>query len=231
MSLSSKSSKPAKRTKSRTLRPYSPPRTNRRFLYMLGLSLGLHVLVLFPPFGLAKSKPHAAAPPPLVATLKPITPPTQPELALKAEANAKPNEKTRPNEVKQQEAKPDLLKLAENKLRPNLAAHPNTVTSKPKTLVQQAQQQIKRQLLYPEAAIQQGLQGVATVRVFLDGQGNALAARVEVSSGFALLDEAAVRAARLLRGLQSGASSGTNNGTDNAAEADFLIPITFRLQP
>ncbi len=228
MSLSSKSSKPAKkRTTSRTLRPYAPPRANRRFLYMLGLSLGLHVLVLFPPFGLAKSKPHAAAPPPLVATLKAIAPPTQPELALKAEANAKPNEKTRPNEVKQQEIKPDLLKLTENQIRPNVTASPNTVTSNPKSLVQQAQQQIKRQLLYPEAAIQQGLQGIATVRVFLDGQGNALAARVEVSSGFALLDEAAVRAARLLRGLQNG----TNNGTDNTAEADFLIPITFRLQP
>ena len=59
-----------------------------------------------------------------------------------------------------------------------------------------AGEQMARELLYPPEAIERGLQGEALVLLFLDESGNAIAARLEASSGHALLDDAAVRAAR-----------------------------------
>ena len=77
---------------------------------------------------------------------------------------------------------------------------------------------MSRALLYPREAIEQGIEGEATVLLFLDESGNAIAARLEASSGHALLDDAAVRAARTLRGLPSG------------APREALLPVRFRLR-
>ena len=82
----------------------------------------------------------------------------------------------------------------------------------------QAYQQISRALLYPREAIEQGIEGEATVLLFLDESGNAIAARLETSSGHALLDEAALRAARSLRSLPAG------------APREALLPVRFRLR-
>jgi len=81
-----------------------------------------------------------------------------------------------------------------------------------------AGEQMARALLYPPEAIERGLQGEALVLLFLDESGNAVAARLEASSGYEILDDAAVRAARTLRALPSGA----------AREA--LLPVRFRLR-
>ena len=81
-----------------------------------------------------------------------------------------------------------------------------------------AAEQLQRELLYPPEAIERGLEGEALVLLFLDASGNAVAARLEASSGHALLDDAAVRAARTLRGLP-----------DSAAR-DVLLPVRFRLR-
>jgi periplasmic protein TonB len=81
-----------------------------------------------------------------------------------------------------------------------------------------AHKQMAKALLYPREAIEQGLEGQATVLLFLDSTGNVLAARLEDSSGHALLDEAAVRAARSLRGLP------------DAAPREALLPVRFRLR-
>ena len=81
-----------------------------------------------------------------------------------------------------------------------------------------AYSQISRALLYPREAIEQGLEGEATVLLFLDESGNAIAARLEASSGHALLDDAAVRAARTLRGLPG------------SAPREALLPVRFRLR-
>jgi protein TonB len=78
--------------------------------------------------------------------------------------------------------------------------------------------QLSRALLYPREAIERGIEGEATVLLFLDESGNAIAARLEASSGHALLDDAAVRAARTLRALPGG------------APREALLPVRFRLR-
>ena len=81
-----------------------------------------------------------------------------------------------------------------------------------------AAEQLQRELPYPPEAIERGLQGEALVLLFLDQSGNAIAARLESSSGHALLDEAAVRAARSLRALP------------DSAPREALLPVRFRLR-
>lgn len=81
-----------------------------------------------------------------------------------------------------------------------------------------ATEQLQRELPYPPEAIERGLQGEALVLLFLDQSGNAIAARLESSSGHALLDDAAVRAARSLRSLPDG------------APREALLPVRFRLR-
>jgi protein TonB len=81
-----------------------------------------------------------------------------------------------------------------------------------------ANEQLRRELFYPVEAIERGLQGDAVVLLFLDGKGTVIAARLEASSGHALLDDAAVRAARSLRGLPA------------SAPRETLLPVRFRLR-
>ena len=84
--------------------------------------------------------------------------------------------------------------------------------------VRQASAQVARSLLYPPEAVAHGLEGETLVLLFLDDAGNAVAARVERGSGHAILDEAAVRAARTVRSLPG-----------NAAR-EVLLPVRFRLR-
>ena len=83
---------------------------------------------------------------------------------------------------------------------------------------QRAAEQIARDLPYPPEAVERGLQGEALVMIFLDGAGNAIAARLEASSGHEILDEAALRAARRLRALPA------------SAPREALLPVRFRLR-
>lgn len=80
-----------------------------------------------------------------------------------------------------------------------------------------ASRQVANRLLYPEEAVARGLQGEALVLLFLDAAGNAVAARLEKSSGHALLDAAAVAAARSVRALPEG------------DDREVLLPVRFRL--
>lgn len=82
----------------------------------------------------------------------------------------------------------------------------------------QATGQLQRELPYPPEAIERGLQGEALVLLFLDRSGSVIAARLESSSGHALLDEAALRAARSLRALPA------------SAPREALLPVRFRLR-
>lgn len=81
-----------------------------------------------------------------------------------------------------------------------------------------AAEQMRSELPYPAEAIQRGLQGEALVLLFLDASGNAIAARLESSSGHALLDDAALQAARSLRSLP------------HSAPREALVPVRFRLR-
>lgn len=96
-------------------------------------------------------------------------------------------------------------------------AKPRVVMKAPNPVLRAAQAQLAEYLPYPPAAVAQGLEGETLVRVFLDAQGNALAARVERSSGAALLDDAAVAAARRLKALPQ------------EAPDELLLPVRFRL--
>lgn len=72
-------------------------------------------------------------------------------------------------------------------------------------------------LFYPEEAIQQGLEGEALVLLLLNEQGQVVAARIEESSGHAMLDDAALRAVRRLRTLPAD------------APMESLLPVRFRI--
>lgn len=117
------------------------------------------------------------------------------------------------------------LRLPQEPPRNANAARPTTAVPKAASLqwlsgeaARRASEQMTRELLYPPEAIERGLQGEALVLLFLDESGNAIAARLESSSGHALLDDAAVRAARTLRSLPQG------------APREALLPVRFRLR-
>lgn len=112
------------------------------------------------------------------------------------------------------DAKPEV----ERQARPKPSASPSRRGFTATDLARLALQQIARQPFYPEAAIAQGLEGEAVVRLFLDESGDAVAARLESSSGHALLDDAAVHAARAVRSLPVGSAS------------EVSLPVRFRLR-
>jgi len=80
-----------------------------------------------------------------------------------------------------------------------------------------ANAQLAQGLLYPLEAVERGLEGEVTVLLFLDDAGNVIASRLESSSGYPLLDDAALAAARGLRGLP------------DSAPREALLPVRFRL--
>jgi protein TonB len=98
------------------------------------------------------------------------------------------------------------------------AAQPGSPPRLAGEAARKAAEQLQRELLYPREAIERGLQGEALVLLFLDEAGNAVAARIESSSGHVLLDDAAVRAARSLRALPEG------------TPRDVLLEVRFRLR-
>jgi len=169
--------------------------------WALVISIALHALVLAAPAWRAKSQSQA----PLTVSLR--------------EPLAVPEPQNRAPET------PKLI-LPEKKPRQSAARPaPEPVARQTATLqrlsgqaARIAGEQMARELLYPVEAIELGLQGEALVLLFLDESGNAVAARLEESSGHALLDAAAVRAARTLRALPS------------SAPREALLPVRFRLR-
>ncbi len=174
----------------------------------LAISLLLHGLLLAsadPP--LAQRDPAPAAEQ-LAVTLSPAAlPATAPALRLDEE---KPSEISVPRRSQQA---PRVTAAA---------AAPARHSADPVSLLTgeaaaAANRQLAEELLYPPAAIASGMEGQALVLLFLDAGGNAIAARLEASSGYELLDLAAVRAARTLRALPS------------SAPREALLPVRFRL--
>lgn len=75
---------------------------------------------------------------------------------------------------------------------------------------------------YPDMAKEQNIQGDVTVRITVGPDGNVLAAEVTQSSGSAILDQAALKAAR-----ESRFKAPTLNGV--ATQKDYLIIYNFNL--
>lgn len=144
---------------------------------------------------------RAAAPPPLQATLlaAPLPAPVliAPETPQPAPPAAAPKPKSLP---------------------PPTSRPPERFRAAVGAAATAALRQIAQNLFYPPEAVAQGLEGEAQVMLFIDEAGNAVAVRLENSSGHALLDEAAVRAARAVRALPEG------------APREVLLPVRFRLR-
>ncbi|HET7775402.1 MAG TPA: energy transducer TonB [Azospira sp.] len=177
-------------------------------------SLALHaaaVLLMPPP----AAPVRAAAP--LAARLR-LPPPMTPaqEEAPAPEAKAEPprpkmEPKPPPRPEKPARAKPAPARFQE----PPASFNGYPVLAG--TAARSAFSQLARQPLYPAEAIARGLQGEVLLLLFLDGNGNVQAARVERSSGQPILDQAAVSAARQLKALPEG------------APREAILPVRFRL--
>jgi protein TonB len=169
--------------------------------WALVISVALHAMVIAAPAWRGKSRAQA----PLTVSLRePLAVPAPQDRAAETPELILPEKKTRP---------------------PAARPAPERVARQTATLqhlqgqaARVAGEQMARELLYPVEAIERGLQGEALVLLFLDASGNATAARLEESSGHALLDDAAVRAARTLRALPS------------SAPREALLPVRFRLR-
>ena len=175
---------------------------SRRLLAALALSILFHALPFAADFW---PRPAVPAPRPLLAELRPTPPPPPAPLP----------------------APPPLILPDPPRPQPAAAPpKPHAEPLRPPAPARNWQEAVKRQikqlddagLFYPEEAIARGQQGEALVLLILDEAGNAVAARLEQSSGHPLLDQAALRAARALRSLPADAPRET------------LIPIRFRLR-
>lgn len=126
-----------------------------------------------------------------------------------------------------EEAPPDPALLEKNTLAPEtpsplLQPSPTRQATTPGRLKAAAEQSALRKLsehvLYPQAAVDAGLEGTVHLLLRLDTAGSILHASIAASSGHPELDHAAVQAA-----LRSGR---LNTG----GLTEVILPITFRLQ-
>lgn len=172
-----------------------------RFRWAMTASLLLHGLPLLVSALLPSSntpRPTPAQRPPLQARLKLA----QPELQLK------PQPETFSESTKTPTQPPKPVQTTD---------HPSTRTAANAPADNSNASLTGQTLPYPLEAVSQGIEGEAVVMLFLDGSGNVITARIESSSGYGILDEAAVRAAKQIRTLDS-----TSKHT--------LLPVRFRLE-
>ncbi|MBS1188401.1 MAG: TonB, C-terminal [Rhodocyclaceae bacterium] len=174
-------------------------RTHRRLTLALAFSLLLHILPLLPAFAPAALPPRL---PPLEARLLPPPPAEQPPLMLPEPPKSARAEPPRPAR------KPAAPTPPKRPAQENWTAE----------VKKQLKELDKRGLFYPEEAVAQGLEGEAVVLLILDESGNPVAARIEQSSGYKILDDAALRAVRSLRSLPA------------AAPRETQLPVRFRLR-
>ncbi|WP_018228311.1 energy transducer TonB [Methyloversatilis universalis] len=82
---------------------------------------------------------------------------------------------------------------------------------------ERAQRQLNRHVFYPQEAIDRGLEGEVKLRLLLDERGRVIEAAVLAGSGHAVLDRAALDAARQIGRLEAGGAR------------ELLLPVVFRL--
>lgn len=81
-----------------------------------------------------------------------------------------------------------------------------------------AQRKLAEHLFYPQEAIDRRIEGEVRLLIVFDAGGRAVSAQVAASSGHALLDGAAVEAARAM-GRLPGVGAG-----------EMILPVVFRLE-
>jgi len=178
----------------------------------LAISLFLHAALLS--LGLLEVKPQAPQQPaelkvrlPPPAAAEALQPPPRLRLPEEPQQNANAVAPTAPRPRREAQARPAVSVAP--------AQSPQKISGEAALRVAE---QFARELPYPPEAVERGLEGEAMVLLFLDAAGNVVAARLEASSGHAVLDEAALRAARQLRSLP------------DSAPREALLPVRFRLR-
>ncbi|MBP6095593.1 MAG: TonB family protein [Methyloversatilis sp.] len=83
---------------------------------------------------------------------------------------------------------------------------------------EQAQQQLNRHVFYPPEAVERGLKGEVKVRLQLDPTGRVIDTAVLSGSGHAVLDQAALDAARQIGRIDAGGAG------------ELLLLVVFRLE-
>ncbi|MFZ1246251.1 MAG: TonB family protein [Azonexus sp.] len=177
-----------------------------RLFAALALSLSLHLLPLLQNFNFDQKLPSTAAM--LNAELRPpAPPPSQPPAPAAMPPLALPKPVTPPDA--KSAAKP--LPKSAAKSSPAVKIWTQAVREHLKKLDNAHQ-------FYPAEAIARGLEGEVGILMIIDESGTVSAARVEQSSGHAILDEAALRAVRSLRSLPAD------------APRQVVLPVRFRLR-
>jgi protein TonB len=210
----------------------NPPRLATSPLPLLAallFSVGLHGLLFFPFVSGTSERPPPR--PSLAATLRPPALPVSapvpeetdplPQLALE-ETKAPPAERDpAPEETPRMERRRERTHEPPRKSPEAPDSFAETLGTLPPKAARSARQQLeelaRRGDFYPLEAIENRWQGEVSVRIFLDAQGQVIAARVEAGSGYPILDEAALRAVRALTSLPA----------DGLEEAIF--PVRFHL--
>lgn len=176
-------------------------RIDYRLLLALALSLMLHLAPLLRE--IISFAPPPKKPAPMTAQLRP--PPAAPQAPLIMPEQAVPQQAAPPSKSS----------------RPQIVQHnpsPTRTNSWQDEVKRQLKKMDERGLFYPAEAIAQGLEGETLVLLITDEGGQVSAARVEQSSGYRILDDAALRAVRSLRSLPA----------DTPHET--LLPVRFRLK-
>lgn len=178
-------------------------RRNFRLAAALFCSLMLHAAPMLPAL-LGTASPDKKAPPaPLTVDLPPVRPASVP-------LRLDPPPKT------------DTLPASPAKPLPPKPMPPAKADARGPQWVRQVREHLQKLdqqgQFYPRESIALGEQGEVLVLLILNGEGQVIASRVEHSSGYPRLDEAALRAVRSLRGLSEDAPRET------------LIPVRFRLK-
>lgn len=184
------------------------------------LSLLLHAAMIAWPGTTARSPALARdEPQPLLATLMPPeTPAEQPPLILPEP----PAEPTPPRKAVQKARPEPSRETVPRRPPPPRPSNSDAMVARIGPLsgeaARSANEQLARELFYPEEAVRRGLEGEVLVQLFLDETGDVIAARLERGSGHDLLDQAALRAARAVRSLPA------------SAPREALLPVRFRLR-
>lgn len=171
----------------------------------LALSLILHGALLFPPeFFQRRVTPLPPPPQALQVEVRRIAAPKieeTPEVPL--------NDALLKNTLVE-EAKPSPS--PEPKL--NKTPAPKVTTKRD---VQVAQRKLSQHLFYPHDAVTQGLEGEVRLILQFDEQGRIRSVSIAASSGFAILDQAAVKAAYAM-------------GQTGTTSRELIVPVIFQLE-
>jgi len=182
---------------------------SRRFLLALAASLALHLTVLGARLPDAKVWRRGTAPAALNARLLPPVAVTPAESLLKntlAEQDApQPAPPTSPPPPKPADAK----HRAPNRAAPRSSAAAAQAA---------AQRKLSKMDFYPPEAIAQGIEGEARLLLILDADGVIRDIQIAASSGHAILDRAAVKAASALGRLPE------------SDRREMILPVVFKLR-